>query len=960
MTDSNTPQQPERADATLSFRATARKQQRLVVCLDGTWNNRDDTTNVVHHFAFALDGDRPSNNSVVTQMKYYHEGVGTGVLDGITGGAFGFGLEKNVREAYDWLVEQYHDADDQVAADEIYIFGFSRGAYTARSLVGFIATFGLLRHGAPLSVNQLWEDYCILGREREHRTGFWDKLFGEAPVGIRRIWDLIMDPWNIKWFERKRATGLSDSHRTNGGRVPGQLVDDLNLREWLLIRWSRRVQITYLGVYDTVGAMGIDALAIPGVRSKLAMHNNMRATSLVQHCRHALALDEHRPSFSHTPFLEYRGHAADTEDNQRAAMQATHARENESTSETREKTAEHWMKAHDKWRQKIEQRWFVGAHSNIGGGYPDNALAQRPLQWLVDGAREIGLGCEAFSFSNPHEMPAPRDSFAEFASPYWMHVIRGKRHYRPVDPKPDIFARPTTKHSRKTETGYSLLTINEQVDDSVLNRFVEDQIYRPPNLIEFANRKREDPAAAHSAELKSIAKERPRHPWFGETISAHIWLVLWATLAAAGLMSMRGLFFAQTDWRLPPWTLAAAAFISVLVDWGESRANFSLALGPSNASWRAFLDSLYWVRTLGFILFVCGTTAALAYLLVTGWNADRIEGAWKQGLSLIKAWWSVPLAAAASVAFANLLDRAPAKRQGIGIFTLLVGPALVLCFLPIVALSGSLLHKILAPLLGHPRLILLSPAPEARFAGILLLLQIAFVFYLKAFTWVGEPTSRRNLGSIFSLQRRCTPNGVAACFERWRTMLSCTWSKDDDDVTNGPAARSLRDALREALWRDMLGYIPLYLIVLGFGLWFGAKELGWYWLDRVYRGIPFWALPPLVAATADYIEDFCHMRYIRLHEQAKKPSFPLAIASFTATILKFAAFLAAAGLTIAALGNGAWKVGLFGEGSGWRGTVTLTVSIIAFAALLIVPASAVIYRRVAARGRGSGSSHART
>src|SRR5436190_2117127 len=124
MTDSDAPQQPERTDATLSFRATARKQHRLVVCLDGTWNNRDDTTNVVHHFAFALDGDRPSNNSVVTQMKYYHEGVGIGVLDGITGGAFGFGLEKNVREAYDWLVEQYHDADDQVAADEIYIFGF--------------------------------------------------------------------------------------------------------------------------------------------------------------------------------------------------------------------------------------------------------------------------------------------------------------------------------------------------------------------------------------------------------------------------------------------------------------------------------------------------------------------------------------------------------------------------------------------------------------------------------------------------------------------------------------------------------------------------------------------------------------------------------------------------------------------------------------------------------------------
>lgn len=949
MADSDTLQQAGRDDGTPSFGAAARKQQRLVVCLDGTWNNRDDTTNVLHHFAFALEGDRPSTNSVVAQVKYYHEGVGTGVLDGITGGAFGFGLEKNVREAYDWLVEHYHDADDQLAADEIYIFGFSRGAYTARSLVGFIATFGLLRHGAPLSVNQLWEDYCILGREREHRTGFWDKHFSGAPVGIRRINDLIMDPWYIEWFEKKRARDLIGSQRTNGDRVPGQKVGDLNLREWLLVRWSRRVRITYLGVYDTVGALGIDALAIPGVRSKLAMHNNMRATTLVQHCRHALALDEHRPSFSHTPFLEYRGHAVD---GQRVAMQETHAPESESTPETREKTAEYWTEAHNKWRQRIEQRWFVGAHSNIGGGYPDNALAQRPLQWLLEGASDVGLECEKFSFSRPHEMPAPRDSFAEFASPFWVHMIRGKRHYRPIDPEPDIHASPATKGDKKKAAGYSLLTINEQIDDSVFNTFKQDPTYRPPNLIEFASRerdKRDNTATAPDTQLTLIAKERPQHPWFGKTMSAHVWLVFWATFAAVGLMSMQGLFFAQTDWRLPPSVLAAAAFIFALVDWGESRANFSLALGPSYAPWRAFLDSVYWVRTLVFILFVCGVTAGLAYLMATGWNTDRVESALGHALSLIKTWWSVPLAAAVGVVLANLLDRAPANRQRLGIFTLVIGSALVLCVLPLAALSGSLLHKILAPLLGDPRLLLLSPAPEARFAGLLLLLQIAFVYYLTAFTWVGEPMSRRNLGSMFSLQRRFTPNGVAACFKTWQTMLSCRWSSDDNNIHQGPAAHALRDTLREALWRDMLGYIPLYSIVLGSGLWFAAKELGWDWLDRVYVGIPSWALLPLITAVADYLEDFCHLRYIRLDEQAKNPSLPLTVVSFSATVVKFAGFVTAVILTIVALAVGAWKVGWFGAGSGWRGTVALTVSIIAVGGILIVFVGARIYRIVAAR-----------
>ena len=73
-----------------------------------------------------------------------------------------------MRAAYDWLVANYHDGTNPDKADEIYIFGFSRGAYTARSLVGFIATCGLVRRGAPLSVNELWDDYCILSGGNEN------------------------------------------------------------------------------------------------------------------------------------------------------------------------------------------------------------------------------------------------------------------------------------------------------------------------------------------------------------------------------------------------------------------------------------------------------------------------------------------------------------------------------------------------------------------------------------------------------------------------------------------------------------------------------------------------------------------------------------------------------------------------------------------------------------------------
>ncbi|HEX3818179.1 MAG TPA: DUF2235 domain-containing protein, partial [Chthoniobacterales bacterium] len=66
-----------------------RPRQRLVVCLDGTWNNRDDSTNVFHHFSLALRDAASANGDGFVQTKYYHEGVGTGVLDHITGGGFG-------------------------------------------------------------------------------------------------------------------------------------------------------------------------------------------------------------------------------------------------------------------------------------------------------------------------------------------------------------------------------------------------------------------------------------------------------------------------------------------------------------------------------------------------------------------------------------------------------------------------------------------------------------------------------------------------------------------------------------------------------------------------------------------------------------------------------------------------------------------------------------------------------
>src|SRR5262249_43985051 len=120
---------------------------RLVLCCDGTWNSADQAevdgelcvTNVLK-IATRL---KKRNDAGELQIVYYDQGVGTGnVLDRVQGGAFGEGLEANINDSYRFLVANYE------LGDAIYLFGFSRGAYTARSIAGMIRRCGILRRDA--------------------------------------------------------------------------------------------------------------------------------------------------------------------------------------------------------------------------------------------------------------------------------------------------------------------------------------------------------------------------------------------------------------------------------------------------------------------------------------------------------------------------------------------------------------------------------------------------------------------------------------------------------------------------------------------------------------------------------------------------------------------------------------------------------------------------------------------
>ena len=123
-------------------------RKRIALFLDRTWNTTNDNTNVWRLRALIA----PVGADQVRQSIYYNA-LGTQVGSKVRGGMFGVGIDEILLETYQWLVENYNDGGD------IFIFGFSRGSYTARSLSGFVSRCGVLKPGGPLSIKQLYDRY---------------------------------------------------------------------------------------------------------------------------------------------------------------------------------------------------------------------------------------------------------------------------------------------------------------------------------------------------------------------------------------------------------------------------------------------------------------------------------------------------------------------------------------------------------------------------------------------------------------------------------------------------------------------------------------------------------------------------------------------------------------------------------------------------------------------------------
>lgn len=332
--------------------------KRIAICFDGTWNKPADEalpaegqveTNVCRFYKSVKDQAADGTK----QVKWYDEGVGTQWYDRYIGGAIGAGIEFNIVQGYEFLAKEYQDGD------EVYILGFSRGAYTARSLVGMIRNCGLI-HPKHLAL-RVPMAYGIYRTRGDDADSFTAKIFRSA--------------------------------------------------------FSREIKVKFLGVWDTVGALGIPLDVLKDFNMKFYEFHDTKLSSIVENAYQAMALDEHRQDYDVCLW------------NPEAAPQ-----------------------------QKLEQRWFLGAHCDTGGGYKDRRLSDLTLGWMQDKASTHGLALNAAQVGAENYLGEFTDSYARFLG--GVYARKNPRHYRAVG---------------ATRFG------SETIDDSIARRRKEDRDYEPQN-----------------------------------------------------------------------------------------------------------------------------------------------------------------------------------------------------------------------------------------------------------------------------------------------------------------------------------------------------------------------------------------------------------------------------------------------------------------------------------------------
>ena len=364
--------------------------KRIILLSDGTGNSSAKLfkTNVWRLYQ-SLDLTQDGHD--VPQIACYSDGVGTSGFRplALLGGAFGYGLKRNVLHLYEFLCQHWEPGD------EIYIFGFSRGAFTARILAGLVAREGLL-----LGKDEKTLSYATPDIYRQYRLNRSNVVSIPLIVRLARpVRDVALSIW--RRFQNQLAY-----NQKNQTEVP---------------------RITFVGVWDTVAAYGtplaeltrgIDLWVFP-----LSMPDRLLNPKVVA-ARHALALDDERDTFH--PVL--------------------------------------WDEIAAVNPERIKQVWFTGMHSDVGGGYPDDALSYQALDWMMHEAADAKLRFldkARDRFAPPPSVSAPiHDSRRGLSGYYRYQPRRLSANLLPNDPETAVMRDPGSRanaHLRSVVLHHSVL-----------------------------------------------------------------------------------------------------------------------------------------------------------------------------------------------------------------------------------------------------------------------------------------------------------------------------------------------------------------------------------------------------------------------------------------------------------------------------------------------------------------------
>ena len=369
--------------------------KRIVICADGTWNTPfrspsgpPQPTNVWLTYQLVT----PASTDGTPQLAYYHTGIGTvgGPIGRMLGG-LGIGIRHTIVDCYRFLVEHYNPGDD------LYLFGFSRGAYTVRSLAGLVRNAGIIDANAhPDAADR-------------------DTLIDEA--------------WHLY-----RGRGEDTSP------VAQRAVD-------FRVRYScSDFRIRCIGVWDTVGALGIPVGGIVGWLSRY-FHgfHDVTLSSQVDRAFHAIAVDERRGPY--LPTL--------------------------------------WVQQPDAPRQGqvLEQVWFPGVHSDIGGDepWPERGLATTALRWLIDRVTATcGLELDVAMLD-----AAPPSAIAQHDSLSWYYRLPPLTNpvVRIIDGGLGQYGSRGTSRASTESMHDTVLQLARQYADRPMPAI--NRPYNPPNVLEY-------------------------------------------------------------------------------------------------------------------------------------------------------------------------------------------------------------------------------------------------------------------------------------------------------------------------------------------------------------------------------------------------------------------------------------------------------------------------------------------